>query len=37
MEKEQLEKITREYQMLQEQLQSLAMQKEQFKEQKAAR
>ncbi len=34
MEKEQLEKITREYQMLQEQLQSLAMQKEQFKEQK---
>jgi prefoldin beta subunit len=35
MEKEQLEKITREYQMLQEQLQSLAMQKEQFKEQKA--
>lgn len=35
MEKEQLEKLTRDYQMLQEQLQSLAMQKEQFKEQKA--
>ncbi len=35
MEKEQLEKVTRDYQMLQEQLQALAMQKEQFKEQKA--
>jgi len=34
MEKEQLEKLTRDYQMLQEQLQSLAMQKEQFREQK---
>ena len=34
MEKDQLEKMTREYQMLQEQLQSLAMQKEQFKAQK---
>jgi prefoldin beta subunit len=34
MEREQLEKLTREYQMLQEQLQSLAVQKEQFKGQK---
>ena len=34
MEKEQLEKITRDYQMLQEQLQSLGMQREQLKEQK---
>ena len=34
MEREQLEKITKEYQMLQEQLQNLAMQKEQFKGQK---
>lgn len=34
MEKDQLEKITREYQMIQEQLQSLAIQKEQFKAQK---
>jgi prefoldin beta subunit len=35
VEKDQLEKATREYQMLQEQMQALAMQKEQFKEQKA--
>lgn len=34
MERNELEKITREYQMLQEQLQSLAIQKEQFKAQK---
>jgi prefoldin beta subunit len=34
MEKDQLEKLTRDYQMLQEQLQTLAMQKGQFKEQK---
>ncbi len=34
MEKDELEKMTREYQMLQEQLQALAVQKEQFKEQK---
>lgn len=34
MERDELEKITREYQMLQEQLQSLAVQREQFKEQK---
>lgn len=30
MERQELEKLTRDYQMLQEQLQSLAMQKEQF-------
>ena len=34
MEREQLEKMTRDYQMLQEQLQSLGMQREQLKEQK---
>lgn len=34
MERDQLEKLTREYQLLQEQLQSLAMQREQFREQK---
>ncbi len=34
MEREQLEKLTREYQMLQEQLQGLTLQKEQFREQK---
>lgn len=34
MEKDQLEKLTRDYQQLQEQLQGLAMQKEQFKAQK---
>jgi len=34
MERKELEKITREYQMLQEQLQSLAVQREQFREQK---
>ncbi len=34
MERDQIEKLTREYQMLQEQLQSLAMQKEQFRAQK---
>jgi prefoldin beta subunit len=34
MEREELEKLTREYQMLQEQLQSLAVQKEQFRSQK---
>jgi prefoldin beta subunit len=34
MEKDQLEKLTREYQTLQEQLQALAMQREQFREQK---
>jgi prefoldin beta subunit len=32
MDKDQIEKLTREYQMLQEQLQSAAMQKEQFTE-----
>jgi prefoldin beta subunit len=35
MEKEQLEKITRDYQMIQEQLQALTMQREQFAGQKA--
>lgn len=34
MERDQLEKLTRDYQALQEQLQNLAMQREQFKEQK---
>ncbi|MDE1870652.1 MAG: prefoldin subunit [Candidatus Micrarchaeota archaeon] len=34
MERDQLEKLTRDYQQLQEQLQALAMQKEQFKGQK---
>jgi prefoldin beta subunit len=34
MERDQLEKISREYQMMQEQLQSIAMQREQFKAQK---
>jgi prefoldin beta subunit len=34
MERDELEKITRDYQMLQEQLQALSMQKEQFREQK---
>jgi prefoldin beta subunit len=34
MERNELEKMTRDYQMLQEQIQTLAMQKEQFKEQK---
>lgn len=34
MERDELEKMTREYQMLQEQLQGLTMQKEQFREQK---
>jgi prefoldin beta subunit len=34
MERNELEKLTRDYQMLQEQLQALAVQKEQFKEQK---
>lgn len=34
MERDQLEKITRDYQMMQEQLQSLAVQREQFKAQK---
>lgn len=34
MEREELEKKTRDYQVLQEQLQALAMQKEQFREQK---
>ena len=34
MERSELEKVTRDYQMLQEQLQGLAMQKEQFKDQK---
>lgn len=34
MERDELEKITRDYQMLQEQLQALSMQREQFKEQK---
>ncbi len=34
MEKDQIEKMTRDYQLLQEQLQSLAVQKEQFTEQK---
>jgi prefoldin beta subunit len=35
MDKDQIEKLSREYQTLQEQLQSLAVQREQFKEQKA--
>jgi prefoldin beta subunit len=34
MERQELEKLTREYQMVQEQLQSLAMQREQFASQK---
>lgn len=34
MERDQIEKMTREYQLLQEQLQALALQKEQFSEQK---
>lgn len=34
MERDQLEKLSREYQMMQEQLQSIAMQREQFKAQK---
>ncbi|MGD0510208.1 MAG: prefoldin subunit [Candidatus Micrarchaeaceae archaeon] len=34
MDKDQMEKLSREYQALQEQLQSLAVQREQFREQK---
>ena len=34
MDRDQIEKLTKEYQMLQEQLQSVAMQKEQFTEMK---